>query len=285
MNVRKSVPVPLRRAGRRASVAVGTWTADLRSEPGFLLVGAQRCGTTSLYRALMSHPRITPPVLHKGVNYFDVNYERGWRWYVGHFPVRLPRADSEPRLAFDASGYYMFHPHAPGRIVRDLPEVKVVAMVRDPVERAYSAYQHEYARGFETQTWPRALELEDSRVEPELQHMLDDPGYESFSYRHHAYRRRGHYARQLQPFVEVLGQSRVHIVESERFFENPEEEFTRLLRFLELPVVMPPTFDRYNPRPRNPMPAEIRAELSDHFQPYDAELERLLGGRPPRWRE
>jgi hypothetical protein len=284
MNLRSSAPLAVKRAGRRLSTGLGSATAGLRVTPGFLLVGAQRCGTTSLYRALRQHPGVRSAVFHKGVNYFDVDYGRGRRWYLGHFPMRPLRggAGSAP-LAFEASGYYMFHPHAPGRIIRDLPGVRIVVMVRDPVERAYSAYQHELARGFESESFERALALEDSRVEPELARMLADESYQSQTHRHQAYRRRGHYADQLTPFVEGLGRDHVHVLQSESFFSDPEAEFARLLAFLGLPAVMPATFDRYNARERAPLAEPLRTELAEHFAPHDDRLAEFLGA-PPGWR-
>jgi hypothetical protein len=269
----------MKKVGRRLSVAAGELTAGSRLEPSFIMVGAQRCGTTSLYRYLLSHPDVSPPVHHKGVYYFDLNYERGRNWYRAHFP----RRSSTDQLTFEASGYYMFHPHAAARLARDLPGVKVVAMLRDPVERAYSAYQHEFERGFETESFDRALELEESRVEPELTRMLMEPSYQSFSHRHHAYRGRGEYASQLQPFLDGLGRDNVHVIESEALFAHPEEEYARLLGFLGLRVVMPAAFERHNARPRNSMSASTRAALSDHFAPHDLALARLLG-RQVRWR-
>ncbi|HET8615448.1 MAG TPA: sulfotransferase domain-containing protein [Actinomycetales bacterium] len=282
---RKSIPVPLRRAGRAAATAFGTATAGLRVEPDFLVVGAQRCGTTSLFRALLSHPNVMRANLHKGVNYFDVNYQRGSDWYLSHFPLRATArrraADGAERAqVFDSSGYYMFHPHAPDRIAADLPGVKIVAMVRDPVERAFSAYKHEFARGFETEPLDRALALEDERIEPELARMKADPEYQSQVYRHQAYRRRGHYAEQLRRFADLLSREQVHVVASERFFSEPEEEYGRLLEFLGLPRVMPASFDRYNPRPSAPLDPAIQAQLRRHFEPYDADLEEFSGARP-----
>jgi hypothetical protein len=167
--------------------------------------------------------------------------------------------------------------------VRDLPDVKIVAMVRDPVERAYSAYQHELARGFETETFARALELEDRRVEPELARMIADESYQSQTHRHQAYRRRGHYAEQLVPFLEGLGSDRVHVLESESFFTRPEHEFGRLLEFLGLSPVMPASFDRYNARRRSPLDDGVRVDLAEHFERHDEQLATILGG-PPGWR-
>ncbi|WP_122816505.1 sulfotransferase family protein [Nocardioides pantholopis] len=281
MTIRSAVPAELRVAGRRAAVQVGRASAGWRPLPDFLVIGGQRCGTTSLFRALMDHPQVRRPNLHKGVNYFDVNYSRGQRWYRGHFPVRGP--GSQTRV-FDASGYYMVHPLAAARIARDLPQVKVIALVRDPVERAWSAYKHELARGFE---WERsfldALRLEDERLDGEVDRMLRDPDHQSFNHRHHAYRRRGEYADLLAPFVAGLSAERVLVVESERFFARPAEQYERVTSFLGVRPHQPARFDRWNARPGSEMPDPARDLLRRHFAEHDERLGALLG-RPPAWR-
>ena len=101
-------------------------------------------------------------------------------------------------MTFESSPYYMFHPLAAGRIARDLPGVKLLVLVRDPVERAYSAHAHELARGFETEPFERALELEDERLGGEAERITADPAYLSHSQQHHAYVARGQYADQLE---------------------------------------------------------------------------------------
>ena len=287
-SVRKMFPPQAQQAGRKLARAGGRATASLRVPPSFIMVGAQRAGTTSLFRALMSHPHVLRPVMHKGVNYFDVRSYESWNWYLSHFPLQVnARRKAAPgqrqAAVFEASGYYMFHPHAPRRIAEALPNVKIVAMVRDPVERAYSAYKHELARGFETvDTFERALELEESRIKPELARMLADPLYQSMVYRHQAYRRRGHYAEQLQAFSDLLGPGQVHVVESELFFAEPEKAYSELLDFLGLPVVMPPSFDQFNARPGSPLAPALVSELRAHFAPHDEALAGFLG-RPPGW--
>jgi hypothetical protein len=281
------VPASVRRSGRRVVMAAGHLTASLRTPPTFIVVGAQRCGTTSLFRALISHPNVMRPVMHKGVNYFDVDSDKDWSWYLSHFPLaaraRRRAAPGQASAAvFEASGYYMFHPHAPRRIAAALPDVRIVAMVRDPVARAHSAYKHELARGFESETFARALELEDARITPELARMTEDESYQSQVYRHQAYRTRGHYAEQLQVFIDLLGRDRVHIMESERFFAEPAAEYTRLLEYLRLPVVEPASFGAFNARPGSALTPELEAELRAHFAPHDTALSDLLG-REPSW--
>jgi hypothetical protein len=280
--IHQRVPSAIRDTGQRVALAAGHLSAGLRTPPTFLVVGAQRCGTTSLFRALLSHPNVLRPVMHKGVNYFDVNWERSWNWYLAHFPLaanarRKAAPGHDTAAVFEASGYYMFHPHAPRRIADALPHVRVVALVRDPVERAYSAYKHEYARGFETETFERAIELEDERVKPELERMITDPHYQSQTYRHQAYRGRGHYAEQLRVFVDLLGADKVHVIESEQFFAEPLRIYSELLDFLGQPLVAPASFDVFNARPGMPLAPALEAELRAHFAPHDEALALLLG--------
>jgi hypothetical protein len=158
--LKQRAPQGMKELGRKVSLSAGLRTSSRRMLPGFVLAGAQRCGTTSLFRALLDHPAIVQPVHHKGVNYFDVNYAEGWAWYQAHFPVRSmasmrTRHAGEDAVTFDASGYYIYHPHAAARIAQDLPDAKVLVMLRDPVERAFSAYRHEFARGYETESFER----------------------------------------------------------------------------------------------------------------------------------
>lgn len=282
MNLRKLAPPVVQTGGRRLAIRYGELTAARRPLPDFLVIGAQRSGTTSLFRALMQHPQIRRPNLHKGVNYFDLNFDRDERWYRAHFP---PRGAGDESRVFDASGYYMFHPLAAERIVAELPSVKVVAMLRSPVERAFSAYKHELARGFEWErSFDRALELEDRRLASEVERIRAEPGYYSFNHQHHAYRRRGEYARLLAPFVAGLGRENVLLLESERFFSEPEKEFSKVIEFLGIADVMPASFERYNARPSKDMDPAVRADLAATFEQPDRDLAELLG-HAPVWQE
>lgn len=255
-------------------------------EPGFVIIGAQRCGTTSLYRALTAHPQLMRPLFHKGVNYFDLNYYRGADWYRSHFPLaeiaRRRTARHGPAMAFEASGYYLYHPFALQRLAGDLPAIKLVAMVRNPVERAFSAYKHEHARGFEQESFERALALEDERLAGEVDRMREDPAYESFSHRHHSYRHRGQYAEQLERALALVPAERVHVIQSEAFFRHPADEYRRLVSFLGLRPCELAGFGQHNSRPGSPMDPKTRRMLEEHYAPHDQRLARLLGS-PLQW--
>jgi hypothetical protein len=284
----RSVAPPARRAVHAVSVTAGRLTSPARMLPGFLIVGAQRCGTTSLYRTLSQHPAVVKAVLHKGVHYFDMNYGHPLSWYRAHFPLtaaaaRAARGAGTPPVTFESSPYYMFHPLAAERIAADLPGVRLIVLVRDPVERAYSAYAHERARGFETEPFERALALEAERLDGEAERMTAEPGYLSHSHQHHAYTARGRYVEQLERLEKLVGRDRLHVVDSGDFFTQPEAAYDGVLDFLELRRGAYPAFERHNARPRSALAEPVRAGLDEHFAPYDERLASWLGW-VPSWR-
>ena len=271
-----------------AADVFGARTARLRVLPQLLIAGGQRCGTTSMYKALVQQPTIFRPVWRKGVHYFDVAFEHDLDWYRAHFPLQAQldwssRRNKTRALCFESSPYYLFHPLAGERIAASLPEVKLLVLVRDPVERAYSAHAHELARGFEHLSFEEALDAEPARLAGEVERLRTDPAYESVAHRHQAYRQRGEYAPQLTRLAGLLGRERLKVVDSHRFFETPQEVYTEILDWLGVTQTRPATFDRYNGRPRLDMPPELRRSLEQHFAPYDEQLVPWLGHQPS-WR-
>ena len=287
MAVRDLAPTSLQQAVRDGYARLGEATAGPRLPPSFIMIGAQRCGTTSLFRTLREHPQVFRAPFRKGVNYFDLNYYRGMRWYLGHFPVaalaRRRAARYGGPVSFEASGYYLYHPFALERLARDLPGTKLVVMLRDPVERAFSAYKHEFARGFETEpSFERALKLEDERLAGEIDRMRADPRYQSLSHRHHSYLHRGQYAEQLERAFGFFPPEQVFVMDSEAYFTQPAEEYQRLLSFLGLRPHDPGAFRQVNARPSAPMPAPARQFLDEHYAPHNDRLAKLLD-RPLPW--
>ena len=282
----------------RSSLVAARMAAGGGMLPGFLIVGGQRCGTTSMARALSWHPAVLPAALGLEVHYFDTGYHHGPEWYRGHFPSagRAARAAGAggasgaagtagaAPVAFESSPYYLFHPLAAGRIARDLPGVKLLVLLRDPVERAYSAHAHEVSLGYESEPFDRALELEDARLAGEAGKITASPPYASRSHQHHAYRTRGHYAEQLTRLADHVGRDSIHVTGSEDFFTSPEPAYDAILDFLGLPRLGYPPFTRRNARPRPaPMNPATRTALENHYRPHDDHLAQWLGHQPS-WR-
>ena len=277
------------RSVRRAQGVLGQATRSARVLPSVLIVGAQRGGTTSMFKALRQHPAMLAPVTGKGVHFFDLAYERGLNWYRGNFPLQrtVDAASSTAGIAartFESSPYYLWHPHVAARIAADLDEIRCLVLVRDPVERAYSAHEHETRKGFETETFERALELEASRLAGADRELAEHPLAPHYSHQHHAYRARGIYAPQVERLAGELGKDRVLVVDSQAFFETPETEMAEVWSFLGLGEPAGIVYERHNARHRNPMDLGVRAELEEFFTPHDADLTSWLR-RVPSWRQ
>lgn len=262
-----------------------TWgraLASRRAVPDFLVLGAQRSGSTSLYRLLSNHPDVTWPALVKSPHWLDANYDRDESWYRSHFPLRaeLDRHDP-PRSTGEAAPYLLYHPAVPGRIARHLPDVRSVAILRDPVTRAWSHYQHELARGKETLGFAEALDAEDERIAPELPH-LDEPGFVGPHHRRHGYVRRGLYAEQLQRHLDVVGPDRLLVLFTDELKREPQATFDRLCDFLGLRRIELDMPSRHHTRDYDELDPAIRARLEERFAGPDRDLAELLG-RPVPW--
>lgn len=278
-SIRRAIrPVrPVVKAGVRRYT---TLTAGVRLLPDFVLIGTQRGGTTSLYNYLVAHPGIAGAVMEKEVHFFDENYSKGEAWYRARFPSSLGvarRPGSGRRLIGEASPYYLFHPHAASRLARMLPEARLIAMLRDPVERAYSHYRHEVDLGHETLPFEEAIEREPERLRGEAERMLEDPTYASFEHKHHSYLARGIYADQLPAWNERFPEEELLVLRSEDFFTDPAGELRRVLEFLGVRAWRPARFRRYNAATSSGMSEATRRDLLAFFRPHNARLRTQLG--------
>ena len=260
------------------------WTAHRRRLPGFVIAGAQKAGTTSLFGYLASHPQCAAS-LCKEVHYFDKNFSRGTNWYRGHFPIAEAGANryGEKRAtvaSFESSPYYMFDPRVPARMRQSLPDVKVIFLLRNPVSRAYSHYHHSVRRGCEPLTFQAAIDEEPKRLAGEHQRLMADANYQSFAHRSYSYLARGMYADQLRLWQAHFPPEQLLVVQAERMFKQPGEVFGQVLEFLGLDAWSPAEFGMHNPgRYSGGMPAEVRDHLASYFAPHNERLFDLLRTR------
>jgi len=264
----------LKSPARRLRASYRELTGPLRGLPEVLIVGAQKGGTTSLFNYLVQHPDVLPP-FGKEIHYFDLHYARGVRWYRGRFPYR--RRLRGGTLTLDASPYYLVHPLVPQRAAQLLPKVKLVALLRNPIDRALSHYQHEVRGGRESLSFAEAIERESGRLAGEEERLRNDPHYYSFSHHRHSYTHRGRYIEQLRRWVEYFPRSQLLVLQSERLFRDPAAASAAVYGFLGLP---PHRLERYKPflqgTYEREMPVELRARLAAHFEPYNRELYQWL---------
>jgi len=252
-------------------------TAERRRLPDFLIIGTQRGGTTSLYRYLASHPDVSP-AFTKEIHYFDINYVRGARWYRAHFPLRSGRSAPGNRASVvgEASPNYLFHPLAGQRAWELVPSARLIVLLRDPVERAFSHYRHQVRDGLESLSFEEALAHEPERLEKEAERIVRNPSYVSFSLIHHSYRARGLYADQLQAWMSLFPPEQFIIESSEDLFRSPGETVARVLARLGLFHRDLGPYRTFNPTEPAEMRPATRVELEEFYRPHNERLYRLL---------
>ena len=275
---KRAVGPKRRRQIALARVRIRSLTSDWRRLPDFLVIGAQRSGTSSLYKYLSAHPGVVPSV-RKEVEYFSRYYSHGDRWFRAHFPLRARSCQT-----FEATPDYLLHPLAPARAKSDVPDARFVVILREPVARAFSHYQHEVRLGFERLSFERALELEQERIMPDLDRLQEDPLYPPRHLYFFSYVTRGLYAQQLARWFNQFPRERFLVIFSENFFADTARTYEQILRFLGLPEHRLRTFANYSSRSSADLSSiddRTRRRLVDTFEPANRDLENLLGVPTP----
>jgi hypothetical protein len=248
-----------------------------RERPAFLIAGAQKAGTTYLYQELCAHPHVLP-ALTKEIHYFDAHYDRDLDWYLGFFPRAAKLAMG--RITGEASPDYLVHPLAAQRIAKDLPDTKVIILLRDPVKRAFSQFLHERRLGYESiSSFQEALDLETERLAGELERSERDPEYVSYALSHYSYRLRGCYLPQVERFVEALGGDRLMVMRSEDLYRKPIESTIKVQEFLGLEPWRPSRPGPNDMKSSGVIPADAAIELREFYAPHEEALRQYLAER------
>lgn len=266
--------------------------------PNFLIIGAMRSGTTALTRYLDAHPDVYMAP-EKEVHFFDRHYDRGLGWYRSRFAT----ANGQASIG-EATQTYMFLPEVMPVIARDLPDARLVAILRNPIDRAYSHYWMN--RSMDTETRPPGVALAEAldptRTEPPKFPYLD----------------RGRYLTQLQRVCDHYPRERLHVLLFEDLVSRPEETFSTLCGFLGIDTSVRPenlgdpvnrhieyrslrlrNLSKRMPKPianligkvngrigsYPPMEPELRRRLADAFKEDNVRLGEWLGRDLEVWRD
>lgn len=257
------------------SVPLRRVTARARPLADFLIIGAQKAGTTSLYAYLTQAPDVRSASV-KEVHYFDHNLSRGEAWYRSHFP--LGRMHSRNWLTGESSPYYLLHPRVPDRVRTTIPDVRLVAVLRHPTTRAYSHFQHARARGQEPlEDFEQALLAESGRTDDAWERLVRDGGRER-AVEYFSYVRRSLYAPQLRRWLDVFPAESLLVLLAEELFADPGATLSRVRTHLGLPADQSSVnFQPRNSRHYERMPALVNERLSETFSADIAQVEKLIG--------
>lgn len=261
---------PVRRAEQRRR------TAQPRALPDVVILGAQKCGTSSLHNYLVQHPGVID-TLRKEVHYFDTNYGRGETWYRAHFGLL-----GAPGLNLDSSPYYLFHPAVPQRLHALLPQAQLIVLLRDPVRRAYSHYWHERNKGREQLGFEAAIAAEADRLGTAEARLASGTLERSPEHQHFSYLARGRYAEQLERWFGLFPREQFLLLRFEDLVKDPLSVLNATLAFVGLPPAQSVDLEARNTRRYPPMQEATATRLREYFAPHNRRLEALLG-RPMGW--
>ena len=235
-------------------------TASWRPLPNAVIVGAMKCGTTTLNAWLRHHPEVAFSAV-KEVHFFDNNYQRGLGWYRSYFPILESMAGA--KCVLEATPAYIQRaPKVAERMHRHIPDARLILMLRDPVKRAISHYGHRLRNGLERRS------LEEALLSPEG----PKPGTRNF------YKTRGLYAEKLAAFLRYYDRSSLLVLKSEEFFADPAAIYSQVQQFLGLThVPLPSGMKAHNVgAKRDAVPDSVLTHLADFYSEPNQALQAML---------
>jgi hypothetical protein len=240
--------------------------------PDFVVLGAQRGGTTSLFDYLSRHPQVLP-AYRKEIHFHDLHYSRGIAWYRAHFP--LASRMSNGKITGEATPNYLVHPEAPRRLQATTPQARLLVMLRDPIERAHSAWRLRTSEGRETLSFEDAITREQRQPTLVIGEYHEDRRAVGDAIRF-LYLAKSRYAEQLERWLEFFPIEQFAVLTSEDLFSHPATVLSELSGFLGIDLWDPDSFPALNQVPPASIDPGLRQELTDYFRPHNRRLEVLL---------
>lgn len=250
------------------SLAQLDWKTTKQMGPDFIIAGASKCGTSSLYHYLSNHPQIL--LSHKKeIDFYWQHYHRGIDWYLAHFPTL---SDHPHFLTGEATPNYLRFPQVAQRIKATFPQTKIIILLRNPADRAISWHYHRFNTGLTNKDLTTEIDEEMSRLtkisEPEIiETGFYDPDNIISSL----------YFYKLRAWIDILGWEQFLILKSEDFYNDPGSNMAKVFEFLRLPNHTLNRYPQVNAGSYNEVDSALRAKLSEYFVPYNQQLESYLG--------
>lgn len=219
-------------------------TSPLRAKPDFLIVGAQKAGTSLLFYYVSQHRDVRRPI-RKEIHYFDLKPHWGDLWYRTHFPHR-----DGTFLTGEASPYYLYHPLVPARIQRSYPDAKIIILLRHPVRRAVSQYGHSRRFGYEDLDIDAAFAAEEERLAGARDVVMS--GVNSLTHQQHSYKNRSMYADQVERYLALFDRRQIFVAATETLLAEPESVMSDLFAFLDLKPFPDIDYEKRNVGNRQP---------------------------------
>ena len=253
-------------------------TSPIRLLPDFIVIGVVRGGTTSLYHYLAQHSCIRKSAYDE-IGFFDDNFHLGLNWYRSMFPTKFTKQSIEKKygkfMTYEVTPFYIYNPTVANRILSLLPTIKLIALLRNPVDRAYSNYQLAIRSGKEKRSFEEVIEFDMKFIEKNKGGLKDDNYFHSIVARSPL--ARGFYAEQLQIWVNLFPKMQLLVISTEDLDSRPNETLATIFEFLNLPNYQIKDLTKRNEAKYPSMKPETRKCLLEYFRPYNEQLYHLIG--------
>jgi len=264
--------------------------------PSFIIIGAGRAGTTSLYAYLISHPNVLPGVKKETV-FFNYAYHTNLDWYRMYFPTISEQEKVKNQrgqkimITGEATPSYLIDPLVPKRILEMLPNVKLIVLLRNPIDRAFSHYHHNVYFGIEKLPFEQAIKKESERINKSFEELKKEKfiGNDNFAsyflrlltfktknYFRFSYLQSGKYYEHLKNWMMIFPKKQLMIIKSEDFFDDTINVFKHVQDFLDLPYFDLGQYMRHWEIKYQPMDYNLRKSLKEYFEPHNSKLYKYL---------
>jgi len=256
-------------------------TGPNRVLPDFLIIGAKRCGTTSLFSHLPEHPSIAESH-HDNIGFFNDNFHLGVNWYKSFFPTIGYKKKIEKEygkfLAFDVTTRYMESKSTADNIKKVKPGIKIIVMLRNPIDRAYSQFNVSVKEKTEEISFDEAITEEMNRLKVEI---LDDDRQTllEFPENNRHYIKKSLYALQLKSWFDIFPKENILVLSTEEFRENEENIYRKIFEFLDIPEIQIKNKMHMEKGEYSPMNEKTRQRLREFFKKHNMELFKLIGNK------
>jgi len=252
-------------------------TGPIRSLPDFIIIGTARSGSTSLYYNICQHPCVLSAAYDE-LGYFDSNFHLGLNWYRSLFPTLFSKWIVKQKKQFAITGedtpFYIWNPLVAKRILKILPKIKLIVLLRNPVDRAYSNYHLGIRAGSENLSFEDAIQIELKKlneINDEFEHNVEKYTIPR------SYIAKGFYANQLKIWLELFNSEQLIIISTEDLESNPQGTLDKIYNFLKIPKnhKLIPEKQKKSSYPK--MKNETREFLINLYKKNNAELFNMIG--------
>jgi hypothetical protein len=255
-------------------------TNSIRVLPDFIVIGAAKSGTTSLYHYLAQHPCIASSSYDE-LGYFDDNYHLGINWYKSLFPTKFTKNKIIKKygkfLTYDVTPGYFQKPWCIKNMYETLPDVKLILVLRNPVDRTYSHYHSSTKRGIKTKIPFRDLLDRDLKTYEQIKND-DNEYFKNFVL--NSYIGPSIYVRLVKEWLKYFRLEQLLIFSTEELAKNPREVFSRIFGFLNIKEEEINTESRHNVEVYDTsLDSDLRQRLIDFFRPHNEELFNTINQR------